>query len=166
MRFNESIPFLMHGIVANSVDRATEEFDVLGLNVAEARVLVAVLQNPGIRVGQLSDLTCISQSTMSHLLRRLCRQGLAHRTRADHDNRSVMVRLTPAGSQKAQRCTRLNVLQEAMIVSGIEPAQIEGFRVLLREIYHKLLPSGIRVESPVEAINPTRRRKRRTAVEA
>jgi DNA-binding MarR family transcriptional regulator len=161
MRFNESIPFLMHGIVANSVAQATEEFGAMGLNIAEARVLVGVLQNPGIRVGHLSDLTCIAQSTLSHLLRRLCRQGLARRKRVDHDNRSVIVELTAAGRQQAQACRRLAELQEQMIVASVEPARIEAFRVLLSEIYHRLVPDSIRPESPVAAIDPIQRSRKR-----
>jgi DNA-binding MarR family transcriptional regulator len=161
MRFNEAIPFLMHGIVANSVAKATQEFGAMGLSIAEARVLVGVLQNPGIRVGHLSDLTCIAQSTLSHLLRRLGRQGLLHRKRVDHDNRSVIVELTAAGRQEAQACRRLAELQEQMIVANIEPARIAEFRALLAEIYHRLVPASIRVESAAAAISPTQRSRRR-----
>ena len=164
MRFNEAIPFLMHGIVANSVARATEEFGAMGLSIAEARVLVGVLQNPGIRVGHLSDLTCIAQSTLSHLLRRLCRQGLARRKRVDHDNRSVIVELTAAGRQEAQACRRLVELQEQMIVANLEPARIEALRALLAEIYHRFVPASIRrPESPAAAISPTQRSRKRAA---
>lgn len=161
MRFNEAIPFLMHGIVANSVARATQEFGAMGLSIAEARVLVGVLQNPGIRVGHLSDLTCIAQSTLSHLLRRLGRQGLIHRKRVDHDNRSVIVELTAAGRQEAQACRRLAELQEQMIVANLEPERIAEFRALLAEIYHRLVPASIRLESPAAAISPTQRSRRR-----
>jgi hypothetical protein len=37
----------------------------------DARVLIFLLHNPGIRVGMLAELTCIEQSALSRQLRRL-----------------------------------------------------------------------------------------------
>jgi DNA-binding MarR family transcriptional regulator len=157
MRFSELIPFLMHGIVTNSVAHATEEFAEMGLNVAEARVLVGLMQNPGIRVGHLSDLTSIAQSTLSHLLRRLGRQGLLRRTRVSEDNRSVVVELTGAGGRKAQTCWRLAQLQDQMIVEALTSAKAEEFRKLLQEVYQSLAPPHLRQASVDATISPTQR---------
>jgi MarR family transcriptional regulator, organic hydroperoxide resistance regulator len=162
LRFNALIPFLMHGIVSNAVAHATEEFAQMGLNVAEARVLAGVLQNPGIRVGPLSELTCIAQSTLSHLLRRICRQGLAERQRDHHDNRSVIVRLTPLGREKAGRCVRLAELQDQIIVAGIAPQRIEELRALLAEIYHRFVANPNSQQALVANINPAHRPGPRT----
>ena len=142
-KFYESIPFLMHCIVARGVDFAARDYRALGLNVADARVLMAALLVPGIRAGRLAEIACIAPSTLSHLLRRLGRDGLILRARVDDDNRSVMVHLTPAGKRTAQECQRLNIRHEQLTMRQVDPKRIAALRPLLRQILDN-----------VEAANP------------
>ncbi len=141
--FYDSIPFLMHCIVAKGVDLAVRDYKELGVTVVEARVLMAALLIPGIRAGRLAELACLAPSTLSHLLRRLGRGGLILRTRVDDDNRSVMVHLTPAGKRTAQECQRRNVRHEQLTMRAVDPKRITALRQLLRHIL-----------ANVEAANP------------
>jgi MarR family transcriptional regulator, organic hydroperoxide resistance regulator len=155
-RFYDSVPFLIHRAAAAGVERADRDFDKIGHNIAEARVLIAVLQTPGIRAGQLSDQTSIAQSTLSHILRRLTRRGLLIRSRDEDDNRSVMVELTPSGRRSAKECHRLTLMQEQMTVTGMDQKRIDALRELLHQIYENLGPPKAVVSVAPE---PARRKR-------
>lgn len=133
--FTRSLPFLMHCIVARMVETASAQFAVLGLNVADARVLLALMQAGEVRVGDLSEVTCITQSTLSHVLRRLAMQGLVTRTRAATDNRAIIVRLTPAGGLVARECVRLNAEQDVSMASHLTPRDGADLRRLLENLF-------------------------------
>ena len=67
-----------------------------GLSIAEWRVL-AVLASGGQRQIDLADLTSTEASTLSRLVTRLVRMGLATRTRSANSNREVVVKLSTKG---------------------------------------------------------------------
>ena len=140
-RFYDSIPFLIHRAAASGVEQAERDFAKSGRNVAEARVLIAVLQTPGIRAGQLAEQTSIAQSTLSHILRRLGREGLVIRSRVAADNRSVMVALTPAGRRSAKACEALNLRHEQRTVRGMDAKRIAVLRELLNQVFENLGPA-------------------------
>lgn len=133
--FTRSLPFLMHCIVSLMVEKASSQFAALGLNVADARVLLAAMQAGEVRVGDLSEVTCIPQSTLSHVLRRLATQGLVTRTRAKSDNRAIIVRLTPAGGLVARECFRLNAEQDSSMARHLTESNGTDLRHLLEILF-------------------------------
>jgi MarR family transcriptional regulator, organic hydroperoxide resistance regulator len=129
------LPFLLNLVNAKSLERAIPDFAHYGVTIQGARVLIAVLLNPGIRVGQLAAVTCIEPSTMSHMLRRMDRQNLIVRTRAEDDNRSVAVDLTPAGAEIAKACHKAGSDHETFLVGSMPAERVELLCSLLEELY-------------------------------
>ena len=146
---NESVPTLMHILVAAVAGRAAAEFRPHGLNVQGARVMRVLLNHPGIRPGALSERTAVDNSTLSHMLRRLEQAGLLVRERAADDERSVSLHLTRQGRTVAGFCQESSRRHEANLLrplSAEEAAQLR--RLLLR------LKAGIMEEEPNPAAVP------------
>jgi DNA-binding MarR family transcriptional regulator len=131
--FRQTIPFRMHRATALTVARASNEFAQYGTNVHGARVLVVALQNPGIRVGDLAEITCIEPSTLSHMLRRFERDRIITRTRPPEDNRSVNISLTDSGLVLARKIHNIVMRHQESLLKGISASDIVVFsRVLDR----------------------------------
>ncbi len=133
------VPFLLYRVMARSVTLAAAEYAELGLSIQEARVMIALLHSPGIRVGALAEFTCIEQSAMSHMLRRLSRDGLLIRERVDDDNRLVQIKLTAKGLRAAQQCHSIGVSHSDLLLKDIGPPGAELLRKQLRQMYDNTL---------------------------
>jgi len=94
---DETVPSIMHKLVAAVAGQAAAEFRRYGLNVQAARVMKVLLNNPGIRPGELCDRTAVDNSTLSHMLRRFEQGALVVRERAKDDERSVTLHLSNWG---------------------------------------------------------------------
>ncbi|HUT18072.1 MAG TPA: MarR family transcriptional regulator [Anaerolineae bacterium] len=80
--------------------RQMHEEGISGRKIATLRYLSEAGPLP---VGQLSTYLCISDSSTSALIDRLEEQGYATRTRSRADHRVVLVDVTPAGRELADR---------------------------------------------------------------
>ncbi len=129
------IPFLLYRVVAKAVSLASAEYAEMGLSIPEARVLIVVMNNPGIRAGKLAELTCIEQSALSHLLRRMSRKKILTRQRVEEDYRSVQIGLTVEGWRLAKACYTHGISHENILLRNIAPSQATLLRSLLRQMY-------------------------------
>ncbi len=129
--FQQTIPFTMHRVTAMTVANATEEFATYGINVQGARVLIVVLQNKDVRIGEIAEMTCIEFSTLSHMLRRLEHDGLIKRTRLPNDNRSVTIALTRYGRRIAEEVHEIVKSHQSTMLAGIPRADIAVLRRVL-----------------------------------
>jgi DNA-binding MarR family transcriptional regulator len=93
-----------HGIGAS-------EFEVLD-RLAES----SCVTKQGLRVQELADLVCLSQSALSRLVAKLESRGLVRRALCDFDRRGIYVELTERGSElhAAARPTHRGVLRETL----------------------------------------------------
>ncbi|MFC5722367.1 MarR family winged helix-turn-helix transcriptional regulator [Streptomyces gamaensis] len=71
----------------------------LGLTYPQYLVMMALWEHTELPVKRLGELLRLDSGTLSPLLKRLEAAGLVHRERSAQDERSVLVRLTPAGSE-------------------------------------------------------------------
>ena len=136
--FRETIPFAVHRLAARAVAKATDDFAVLGLTVAEARVVLVTLQHGPIRVSLIAEYTSLGLSTLSHMLGRLEHAGVLRRKRVPDDARSVDVLLTAKGRGVAERAEVLMMRHQDEYVSGFTHAEIETFRRLLQRSYERI----------------------------
>ncbi len=151
-QFSQTVPFSMHRVTALSVAGATEEFARFGINVHGARVLVVVLQNAGIRVSEIAEITCIELSTLSHMLRRFEQSGWITRTRPPDDNRAVEVRLTMSGRRVAVQVAEIVRSHETTLLADIPARDIATFRRVLAR-----MRKNVEAAEPVK-ISTARRR--------
>src|SRR3954447_16888858 len=94
------LPYLVNRVGAAIALRFSE--DALAqhdLSIAMWRVLAAMSRVGPQRQIDLSDVTSIDVSTLSRLVTRLVRLGLATRLRSKSSNREVTVQLTPKGTK-------------------------------------------------------------------
>ncbi len=144
------VPFLLYRVIAKGVRLASAEYADMGLSVQDARVMIALLHSPRIRVRELADLTCIEQSAVSHMLRRLSRNQLLSRERVAHDNRSVQVRLTAKGERLARRCYGLAQTHNEAMLRGVSKSETDMLRTLLRRLFDNVNQWGERDAYPIK----------------
>lgn len=140
-RLPNSLPFLMSRIVAKLMEQCREYYD-MGLSVPEARALIVVLENPGIRVGRLAEMTSIELSTLSHMLGRLAQSGLITRVRPETDSRSVTIGLTAVGRTTALKCEAASIRHEELLLQGLDPGEVKIIRRIIRKIADNVSESG------------------------
>jgi DNA-binding MarR family transcriptional regulator len=97
-----------------------------GVSGAQLWALSHIAANPGGKVGELAKALAIHQSTTSNLARRLESLGFIERRRLRHDQRSVLLSLTPKGKGALARAPRplIGVLQQGL--SDIPETSLEA----------------------------------------
>lgn len=134
-KFRNNIPFLMNQIVSRVHAESTQEFLSLGFNLQSARVLIVLLQNPGVNIGRLAEITTIDVSTLSHMLARMSRQNLLVRRRGERDTRYVTIALTSEGERLAIGCKKASDDRERRMLAGLTQREIETLRATLSKIF-------------------------------
>ena len=92
------LPYLINRVGFAMVASFTGTIEPHGLTIDMWRVLAALSNNGGQRQVDLSSMTSIDVSTMSRLVTRLVRAGLATRSRSEQSSREVVVSLSPEGA--------------------------------------------------------------------
>lgn len=120
-------------------DRAGE----LGTNPAQAQVL-SVLRAGGLGWMTQRDLVerlAVTQPTVSDSVQALVKKGLVETRRAEHDRRSLLVRLTEAGRQEADRLAQWpDYLLEA--IGSLSPEEGRVFLSALVKMIRSLQEQG------------------------
>jgi DNA-binding MarR family transcriptional regulator len=93
-----------------------------------------VLQNPGIRIGEIGEITCIEYSTLSHMISRLERDGILKRKRVPDDARAVAITLTAAGRRVATDVHRIVAEHQTTMLAGITSSDIAVLRRVLAQM--------------------------------
>ena len=110
--------------------------DHTGVSGSQLWCLAAVARQPGIRVTQLAHTLGVRQATVSKLVEVLVRKRLLLRERGEHDQRVVMLQLSPAGQQALQRAPvpAAGVLPQALLkLPGEHLQQLNGLLDELRQ---------------------------------
>jgi DNA-binding MarR family transcriptional regulator len=122
----------VHARVGGSVERTLQRR--FGIGTSELQALIALAQSPDgeLRMQELNDVTFLNQSSVSRLVARLERAGLAERRSCEQDRRGVYTGITDMGAR---------VLRAAMPV--YEGSLRESFDQLavdpkLRALVHRL----------------------------
>lgn len=126
------------GRLSRHLDRARRiAFAELGLEPWEFDVLTA-LRRAGspyqLSPGQLLTQTLVTSGTMTNRIDRLAKKGLVERLPDPTDRRGVLVRLTPAGQDHADRALAGLLEQERAILAELSLAQRRELAGLLREL--------------------------------
>jgi MarR family transcriptional regulator, organic hydroperoxide resistance regulator len=85
------------------------------------------LRKSGRPVAELQQAFGIHPSTLTGVLDRLEKRGLARRQLNPHDRRSFLVVLTPAGRRSAEAVRRVIDGFEGQVRRTVSAAQLEGF---------------------------------------
>ena len=106
----------------------------LGVTQAEAHVLGALARKGPCSIGELHRSFGHKRSTLTAVLDRLERRGLAGREPKPGDRRSFMVVLTPAGEEAGVRVAKALDGIEARVRQRATERDLAGFRKVLAAI--------------------------------
>jgi MarR family transcriptional regulator, organic hydroperoxide resistance regulator len=136
LSLGDYLPYLVNRDGTIMAERFGEEsLASQGLSIAMWRVMAALSANGGQRQIDLAELTSIDASTLSRLVTRLVRMGLATRTRSSSSNREVLVALSPKGSAIVARLIPLARDIEADAAVGLSAQELAVVKRCLRRMY-------------------------------
>lgn len=136
---HQTLTFLLNRVAAAIADAGEHEFRRLGLNLYAVRVLILLHQGSDeYTVGSLAESAALEQSTVSHILRRLEKRGFIVRERQEHDNRSVIVRITEDGKQVAKQCWKMVQQHDSLLRQGLRQEDEQALEGLLTELYRNV----------------------------
>lgn len=138
----DRVSFLTHRINARLQQVCNPVIAPYQLDLYSSRIIVALAEKGAMKVGELVDLMALPQSTMSHQLKRLEKDGYVLRTRSDVDNRTVVITLTRKGSDVAETCNRLSDHIMASISAELTEAEIIELTRLLQRVFSSLPEEG------------------------
>ena len=128
------IPFLIYRAMAKAAAVASADYAAWGISIREARLLLILLGRDGIGAGELSAISCVEASALSHMLRHLVGKKLIRRGRDPKERRAVNVFLTKAGHTIAVRCHTLSAEHQDMFLHGLSKAKVETLRETLQHM--------------------------------
>jgi DNA-binding MarR family transcriptional regulator len=132
------LPYLINRVGFAMVASFTETIEPHGLTIDMWRVLAALSNNGGQRQVDLSSMTSIDVSTMSRLVTRLVRAGLATRSRSEQSSREVVVSLSPKGRALATRLIPVAEGLEKKAIAGLSAKDIAVMKRLLTRMHGNL----------------------------
>jgi DNA-binding MarR family transcriptional regulator len=100
----------------------------LGVSPSEGHLLTYLHSYAPAPVGELVRVFGMKQSTLTSMLDRLERAGLLRREVNGSDRRSLLVHVTPTGSELAERLNACLETLEAEIRRHLAPEQVAAFR--------------------------------------
>lgn len=129
------LPYLVNRAGARIATAFGEEVRPLGATLQMWRVLAALRERDGRRMGDLSETTSIEVSTLTRLVDTMEAKGLVARRRAADDARAIVLHVTPAGRRLTQRIVPIAERYEQVALAGFSPAEAERLKAALRRLY-------------------------------
>lgn len=132
------VPYLLNRAGARIAIAFGEEMRPLGASLQIWRVLAALREKDGRRMGDLSQTTSIEVSTLTRLVDNMEKQGLVARRREPEDARAVALFATAAGKRLTQRILPIAERYETVALKGFSAREAEILRQALRRLYENM----------------------------
>ena len=132
------LPYLLNRAGARIAAAFSEEVRPLGATLQMWRVLAALREGDGRRMGDLSETTSIEVSTLTRLVDNMEKKGLVARRRDAADARVVALHVTPAGRRLTQRITPIAERYESVALAGFTAAEADTLKAALRRLYSNM----------------------------
>ena len=129
------LPYLLNRAGARIAASFSEEVRPLGATLQMWRVLAALREHDGRRMGGLSETTSIEVSTLTRLVDSMEKKGLVVRRRAAEDARAVLLHATPAGRRLTQRILPIAERYESVALAGFSAGEADALKAALRRLY-------------------------------
>jgi DNA-binding MarR family transcriptional regulator len=129
------LPYLLNRAGARIASAFGEEMRGLGTSLQAWRVLAALREKDGRRMGDLSTTTSIEVSTLTRLVDNMEKNGLVTRRRDANDTRAVLLHVTAAGRRLTRRILPIAERYEAVALKGFGAAEAETLKAALRRLY-------------------------------
>ena len=135
---NSYLPYLLNRAGTRIAVAFSEEVRPLGATLQMWRVLAALREGDGRRMGDLSETTSIEVSTLTRLVDTMEKKGLVARRRDADDARVVALHVTPAGRRLTQRITPIAERYERVALAGFTAAEADILKAALRRLYSNM----------------------------
>lgn len=132
------LPYLLNRAGARIAQSFGEEVRPLGATLQIWRVLAALREHDGRRMGDLADTTSIEMSTLTRLVDNMEKKGLVSRRRDASDARVVVLHVAPAGRRLTQRILPIAERYERVALAGFDAREAEQLRQALRRLYENM----------------------------
>lgn len=132
------LPYLLNRAGARIASAFGEEMRPLGAGLQVWRVLAALRERDGRRMGELSRTTSIEVSTLTRLVDNMEKEGLVERRRDAEDARAVALHVTPAGRRLTRRILPIAERYEAVALKGFSATEADLLKRALRRLYDNM----------------------------
>ena len=132
------LPYLLNRAGARIASAFGEEMRPLGASLQIWRVLAALREKDGRRMGDLSNITAIEVSTLTRLVDNMEKGGLVARRRDAGDARAVALYVTPAGRRLTKRILPIAERYEAVALKGFTASEAERLKRALQRLYDNM----------------------------
>jgi DNA-binding MarR family transcriptional regulator len=129
------LPYLLNRAGARIAASFSERIRPLGASLQTWRVLAALRERDGRRMGDLSATTSIEVSTLTRLVDGMERQRLVVRRRDPQDARAVVLHVTAAGRRLTAKVLPIAERYEAAALAGISAREATALKAALRRVY-------------------------------
>jgi DNA-binding MarR family transcriptional regulator len=129
------LPYLLNRAGTRIAASFSEEVRPLGATLQMWRVLAALREHDGRRMGDLSTTTSIEVSTLTRLIDNMEKRGLVARRRDCQDARAIALHVTPAGRRLTQRIVPIAERYETVALAGFNSAETRTLKAALRRLY-------------------------------
>lgn len=129
------LPYLLNRAGARIATAFGEEVRPLGATLQIWRVLAALRESDGRRMGDLSATTSIDVSTLTRLVDSMEKKGLVVRRRDPADARAVVLYVAPEGRRLTRRLLPIAERYENVALQGFDAKEAQQLRAALRRLY-------------------------------
>lgn len=132
------LPYLLNRAGARIAQSFGEEIRPFGATLQDWRVLAALRERDGRRMGDLAETTSIEMSTLTRLVDNMEKKGLVSRRRDAADARVVVLHVASAGRRLTQRILPIAERYERVALAGFDARETEQLRQALRRLYDNM----------------------------
>jgi DNA-binding MarR family transcriptional regulator len=137
-RLESHVFYYFSQILARRQRALNSELRRFGLDYARWRVMAVLNEEPGCSMQQLSDLTSVDRTTLTHTLRLMENEGLIARHERPSDRRSIAVALKPRGRDLLAQILPTVLAQTDLALVGFTPEEVDRLREQLGRIVANL----------------------------
>jgi DNA-binding MarR family transcriptional regulator len=132
------LPYLLNRAGSRIASAFGEEMRPLGASLQIWRVLAALRERDGQRMGELAQTTSIEVSTLTRLVDNMEKSGLVERRRDADDARVVALHATAAGRRLTKRILPIAERYETVALKGFTAAEQDVLKRALRRLYDNM----------------------------
>ena len=129
------LPYLLNRAGVRIADAFSKEIRPLGATLQMWRVLAALRELNGSRMGDLSETTSIEVSTLTRLVDSMEKKKLVARRGDPADARAIVLHATAAGRSLTRRILPIAERYEKVALQGFDVGEAERLKAALRRLY-------------------------------
>jgi DNA-binding MarR family transcriptional regulator len=132
------LPYLLNRAGTRIATAFSEEVRPLGATLQTWRVLAALHERDGRRMGDLSEITSIEVSTLTRLVDNMESKGLVSRRRDAADARAVTLHAMPPGRRMTRMILPIAERYEKVALKGFSEAEVSVLKTALRRLFDNM----------------------------